>query len=89
MPIRRAYQRFGLSAAFVIELETNPSMPSDSAVSSGDVEAASAAKPSPATATSASGSSQMKSRYASAPAMIPPPTSLSRSTISNTASTER
>jgi hypothetical protein len=35
-----------------------------------------------------SGSSQMKSRYASAPAMMLPPTSESRSTISNTASTD-
>ena len=36
----------------------------------------------------ASGRSQMKSRYASAPAMIPPPSSMSRSTISNVASTD-
>jgi hypothetical protein len=46
----------------MIELEINPSMPSDFPASSGDLEAASAAKPSPATATSASGSSQIKSR---------------------------
>ena len=34
------------------------------------------------------GRSQMKSRYASAPAMIPPPVSTSRSTTSNTTSTD-
>jgi hypothetical protein len=62
MPIRSAYQRFGLFAAFVIELEISPSSPKDSAAPSGDSDAASAAKPSPATATSASGSSQMNSR---------------------------
>ena len=88
IPIRSAYQRFELFAASAIELETRPSMPSDSAASSGVSEAASDASPSPATQTRARGSSQMKSLYASEPAMIPPPTSLSRSTASNAASTD-
>ena len=47
MPIRSAYQRFGLFAAFEIELEIKPSSPSESAASSGDSDEASAAKPRP------------------------------------------
>ena len=62
--------------------------PPISAASWGLSDPASAAKPSPATATSIAGRSQMKSRYASAPAMIPPPVSTSRSTTSNTTSTD-
>ena len=70
-----AYQRAWPCAAVATELETSPVIPSDRAVSVVLSDAASAAKPRPATATSASGSSQMKSRYASAPAMISPPAS--------------
>ena len=81
IPIRSAYQRFGLSAAFAIEFETRPSKPSDRAASSGEPDDASAAIPSPATTTSVSGKSQMKRRYASAAEMMPPPTSASRSTM--------
>ena len=62
IPTRRAYQRFGLSAAPATESEIRPARPTESAVSSGDSFADSAAKPTPATATSASGSSQMKKR---------------------------
>ncbi len=88
MPIRSAYQRAELSAALATEDETSPARPIDFAALWGDWDAASDAKPSPAIATNVSGRIQMKSLYARAPPMIPPPTSESRSAISKIASIE-
>ena len=88
IPTRSAYQRPEPLAALATELVTRPASPTDFAVSWGLSDPRRPAKPSPATATSIAGRSQMKSRYASAPAMIPPPVSTSRSTTSNTTSTD-
>ena len=85
-PTRMAYQRFAPAAADAIDWETIPARPSVFAASTGESPTASAAMPSPATRTSPNGSSQRKNRYASAPPMIPPPTSTSRATASKAAS---
>ena len=64
----------------------DPPGPTACAAAFGESEITPAMTPNPPTKTSASGNNQRNSRKASAPAMIPPPTSTSVSTISKTAS---
>ena len=87
-PTSSAYQALELFAVLRNSLETRPAMPTACAAAFGELEVTPAMTPNPPTKTSASGNNQRNSRNDSAPAMIPPPTSTSVSTISNTASSE-